>query len=228
MAKKKVPSSRRANLVSRGVLKVRRSDSEVKRNAEIGLFTKPSALENQQSGIGVHMVFEFNGKKPKIGKNVFIAPTATVVGDVEIGDGASIWYGTVVRGDSNYLKIGKNTNIQDNSTIHTDRSGPTIIGENVAVGHNVVIHGCTIEDHCLIGIGALVLNQALVKKGSVVAAGSLVKPGQTIGPHHMVMGNPATFRKDVTDTELIDRPVTSYLQLAKEHMTVREMKGFSP
>jgi len=142
------------------------------------------------------MVFEFNGKKPRIGKDVFIAPTATVVGDVEIGDGASIWYGTVVRGDSNYLKIGKNTNIQDNSTIHTDRSGPTIIGENVAVGHNVVIHGCTIEDHCLIGIGALVLNQALVKKGSVVAAGSLVKPGQTIGPHHMVMGNPATFRKE--------------------------------
>lgn len=173
------------------------------------------------------MVFEFNGKKPRIGKNVFIAPTATVVGDVEIGDGASIWYGTVVRGDSNYLKIGKNTNIQDNSTIHTDRSSPTIIGENVAVGHNVVIHGCTIEDHCLIGIGALVLNQALVKKGSVVAAGSLVKPGQTIGPHHMVMGNPATFRKEVTDTELIDRPVTSYLQLAKEHMTVREMKGFA-
>ena len=173
------------------------------------------------------MIFEFDGKRPKIGKNVFIAPTATVVGDVEIGDGSSIWYGTVVRGDSNYVTIGKNTNIQDNSTIHTNRSVPTIIGDDVAVGHNVVIHGCTIEDHCLIGIGSLVLDFAIVKTGSVVAAGSLVKPGQIVGPNHMVMGNPAVLRKEVTDTELIDRPVASYLQLAKEHMTLREVKGLS-
>ncbi len=165
------------------------------------------------------MILSFNGKVPKIGNNVFIAPTATIVGDVEIGDGTSIWYGTVVRGDSSFIRIGKNTNIQDNSTIHTDTAGPTIIGDDVTVGHNAVIHGCTVEDRCLIGIGAIVLGKAIVKTGTIVAAGSLVRRGQQLGPGQLVAGNPAALKRNLSDAdnEMLDGPVRRYLRYAKEH-----------
>ena len=174
---------------------------------------------------GVDMILEYNGKKPKIGKGVFIAPTAIVVGDVEIGEGASIWYGTVIRADSSYIRIGKNTNIQDNCTVHTDSSGPVIIGDNVTAGHNVVIHGCTVESRCLIGIGAVVLSRAHIKNGSVVAAGALVRNEQVVGPHHLVVGNPAVYKKTLPspDVEIIDRPVRNYLRLAREHREARQV-----
>lgn len=180
-----------------------------------------SLLELEQwilSG-GVQMIVSFNGKTPKIGKDVFIAPTATIIGDVEIEDGANIWYGTVVRGDSSYIRIGKNTNIQDNSTVHTDKGGPTIIGKDVTVGHNAVIHGCTVEDRCLIGIGAIVLGKARVKAGTIVAAGSLVRRGQELGPGQLVAGNPAAFKRNLSDAdnEMIEAPVRRYLRYAKEH-----------
>jgi carbonic anhydrase/acetyltransferase-like protein (isoleucine patch superfamily) len=150
---------------------------------------------------------------------VFIAPTAVIIGDVDIADGVNIWYGTVIRGDSSYIRIGKNTNIQDNSTVHTDRHGPTIIGSDVTVGHNVVIHGCTVEDRCLIGIGAIVLGQARIKAGTIVAAGSLVRRGQELGPGQLVAGNPAVFKRNLThaDNEMLDGPIGRYLQYAKEH-----------
>ena len=169
------------------------------------------------------MILSYNGKTPKIGKNVFIAPTATVVGDVEIKDGANIWYGTVVRGDASYIKIGKNTNIQDNATVHTDTGGPTIIGDNVTVGHNAVIHGCTVEDKSLIGIGAIVLGKALVKTGTVVAAGSLVKRGQIVGPNQLVAGSPAVVKRDLleADKDILDLPVKRYLLLARGHDAIR-------
>ena len=165
------------------------------------------------------MILSFDGITPKIGKNVFIAPTATIVGDVEIGDGASIWYGTVVRGDSSYIRIGKNTNIQDNCTVHPDTGGPTFIGDDVTVGHNAVIHGCTVENRCLIGIGAIVLGKARVKEGSIVAAGSLIKRGQEIGPGQLVVGSPAVFKRDLSDSdsELLDGPVRRYLRFARAH-----------
>ena len=132
------------------------------------------------------MILKYNGFEPKIGKNVFIAPTATIIGNVEIADGASIWYGTVVRGDTSYIKVGRNSNIQDNCTVHTEADAPVIIGEHVTVGHNAVIHGCTIEDRVLIGIGAIILNGATIQTGSIVAAGSLIKQGQIVGTHLLV------------------------------------------
>ena len=92
------------------------------------------------------MIIEFKGKRPQIGKDVFIAPNAVVIGDVVIGDSSSIWFNTVVRGDSDAIRIGRNTNIQDNCTIHIDEGKPTIIGDNVTVDHNAVVHGCTIEE----------------------------------------------------------------------------------
>ena len=165
------------------------------------------------------MILQYNGLKPKIGKNVFIAPTATIIGNVEIADGASIWYGTVVRGDTSYIRVGRNSNIQDNCTVHTEANSPVIIGEHVTIGHNAVIHGCTIADRVLIGIGAIILNGAAIHTGSIVAAGSLVKQGQQVDPHCLVAGSPAAMKKKLTprDAELISRPIPSYRKLADEH-----------
>ena len=165
------------------------------------------------------MILKYNGFEPKIGKNVFIAPTATIIGNVEIADGASIWYGTVVRGDTSYIKVGRNSNIQDNCTVHTEADAPVIIGEHVTVGHNAVIHGCTIEDRVLIGIGAIILNGATIQTGSIVAAGSLIKQGQIVGTHLLVAGSPAAVKKKLTprDADLISKPIPNYRKLADEH-----------
>lgn len=172
------------------------------------------------------MILKYKDKKPKIEQNVFIAPTAAVIGDVQIDEGANIWYGTVVRGDTSYIKVGKRSNIQDNCTVHTDGDNPVIIGSHVTVGHNAVIHGCTIEDRSLIGIGAVVLSGAVVKTGSIVAAGAVVKEGQVVGPHDLVTGTPASFKKKLSadDTETFDRPVNNYLQLAREHHAAAKEK----
>ena len=104
---------------------------------------------------------------PTIGLNIFIATTATVIGDVEIKDNASIWYGTVLRGDRAPIVIGANTNVQDNCTVHTDADSSAVIGENVTIGHNAVVHGCVREERCLIGISAVVLSGAVIKEGSI-------------------------------------------------------------
>jgi len=170
------------------------------------------------------MILEYKGRKPTIGKNVFIAPTAMVIGDVEIQDNASIWYGTVLRGDLAPITVGKSTNIQDNCTIHTDDDKPAVIGDNVTVGHNAVVHGCIIEDNCLIGINAVVLSDAWIKTGSVVAAGSVVKHGQVVGPYHLVAGIPAELKKELPETTVKKRKETAehYIELAKEHMAIKK------
>jgi carbonic anhydrase/acetyltransferase-like protein (isoleucine patch superfamily) len=147
------------------------------------------------------MIVAFDGKTPKIGQNVFIAPTAVIIGDVEIGDGASIWYGAVLRGDVGPIKVGADTSIQDNSTVHSDYGVSTTIGAEVTIAHNVVVHGCTIEDNCLIGNGALVLNAAVVRRGSMVGAGSVVREGQEVGPGQLVAGVPARLKRSLTEKE---------------------------
>lgn len=168
------------------------------------------------------MIFKYRGHKPIIGKNVFIAPTATVIGDVEIKDNASIWYGTVVRGDMAPIIIGESTNIQDNCTIHTDFDKPAVIGKYVTVGHNAVVHGCLIEDSCLIGINSVVLSSACVKTGSVLAAGSVVKEGQAVGPFHLVAGIPAEIKKELSEDSVEKRKKTAlhYIELALEHQEI--------
>ncbi|MBW2575357.1 MAG: gamma carbonic anhydrase family protein [Deltaproteobacteria bacterium] len=170
------------------------------------------------------MILEYKGHRPKIGKNVFIAPTATIIGNVEIKDGASIWYGTVLRGDMAPITVGKSTNIQDNCTIHTDFDKPTIIGDYVTVGHNAVVHGCIIENYCLIGINAVVLSNAFIKTGSVVAAGSVVKHGQVVGPYHLVAGTPASIKKELSESEMEKRKNTAehYIELAVEHRAIKK------
>lgn len=142
------------------------------------------------------MIIPYNGKHPVIGKNVYIAPTAVVIGDVVIEEGASIWFGAVVRGDTDRITIGARTNIQDQCVLHLDPGCPLTIGADVTVGHNAVVHGCTLEDKVLIGIGAVVLNKAVVRTGAVVAAGALVQEGQQIDACHLAAGVPAKIKKD--------------------------------
>lgn len=165
------------------------------------------------------MKYILDRKKPVIGQNVFIAPTASIIGDVTIKDNASIWYGVVLRGDMEPITIGVNTNIQDNCTLHTDYGSPLVIGDNVSVGHNAVVHGCVVEDDCLIAINAVVLNGAHIRQGSVVAAGSVVKEGQTVGPNQLVAGAPAVVKKTLTAEQVkaFGQPVRNYLDLAGRH-----------
>ena len=166
------------------------------------------------------MIIEYNKIVPSIGDNVFIAPTAVIIGDVTIDDGASIWFNAVLRGDMAPIRIGANTNIQDNCTIHTDFGKPAIIADHVTVGHNAVVHGCTIDTGSLVGIGAIVLNGAHVMAQTVVAAGAVVREGARFGPRQLVAGAPATVKKDLADLPLdrFERSVEQYLILAGSYL----------
>jgi carbonic anhydrase/acetyltransferase-like protein (isoleucine patch superfamily) len=145
----------------------------------------------------------FKGISPRIDPTAFVAEGAVVIGDVEIGPGASIWYGCVVRGDVNFVRIGARTNIQDGTVIHVSRvDHPTIIADEVTVGHGAMIHGCTIEAGSLIGIGSIVLDGAVIGRESLIAAGSLVTPGTVIPPRSMVMGSPAKIKRTLDDEEV--------------------------
>jgi len=171
------------------------------------------------------MIFEIEGKRPKIGNHVFIAPTAVILGNVEIQDGASIWYGAVLRGDMEAIIVGRNTNIQDNCSVHTDYGKPAVLGDRVTVGHNAVIHGCTIEDESLIGIGAVVLTGAVVRTQTVVAAGSLVRENQTVGPGQLVAGAPAAVKRILSPEELhlLNKPVENYLHLSRINARIKRI-----
>ncbi len=166
------------------------------------------------------MIKSFRGINPRIGKNVFIAPNAVIIGDVVIEDHASIWYGTVVRGDRSRIRIGAYSNIQDNSTVHTVAEHPVTVGAHVTVGHNAVIHGCRIEEACLVGIGAVILNGASIGRGSIVAAHSLVKEGQAVEAHRMVAGVPAQVKRELAPgwVDRIKATAGSYADLASEHI----------
>jgi len=143
-------------------------------------------------------VIPFNDKHPTIGKNVFIAPDAWVIGDVEIGDNVSIFFGSVLRGDILPIKVGSGTNIQEHSMLHTSHGlSPCLVGTEVTVGHRVILHGCTVEDEALIGMGATVLDGAKIGKQGVVAAQSLVPMNMQTPEHTLVAGVPAQVKKEV-------------------------------
>ena len=148
------------------------------------------------------MIRPYKGHWPRLGEGVYIDPSAQVIGDVALGDHASVWPCATVRGDVHSIRIGAYSNIQDNSVIHVmEPDFPTNIGEHVTVGHSVNLHGCTIGDYCLIGIGAIILNGATVGTESVVAAGTLVPEGMVIPPGVMVMGSPAKVRRTLREDE---------------------------
>ena len=131
----------------------------------------------------------------KIGKNVYIAATAVILGEVEISDGVSIFDSAVIRGDMNYVRIGENSNIQDNATIHTDAGNPTVMGKNVSVGHNAIVHGATVDDDIIIGMGAILLNGAHIRSGCVVAAGAVVRENFETQENSLLAGVPAELKR---------------------------------
>jgi len=149
------------------------------------------------------IVRAYEGKQPRLGARVFIADTAAVIGDVDLGDDCSIWYSAVVRGDVNSIRIGPRTNIQDNCTLHvTVRTHPVSIAEEVTIGHGVVAHGCTIERRALIGMGSRVLDGAVVGELALVGAGALVPEGMRVPPRTLVVGVPARVKRPLTDDEI--------------------------
>ena len=151
------------------------------------------------------MIHKYKGVTPQLDASVFLAPTACVIGDVQIGEKSSLWFNVVVRGDVNFIRIGNRTNIQDGSVVHVTRdTHPTVIGDDVSVGHSVTLHGCTVHDKCLIGIGAIVLDGAVIGASSLVAAGSVVAPGTQIPPQSLVMGSPGRVKRVLTEDECLD------------------------
>ncbi len=158
------------------------------------------------------LILPFKGITPKVAEDVFIAETAVVIGDVEIGAGSSVWYGCVLRGDVNRIRVGRNTNLQDGTIVHCNdpREGdyreigggePTHIGDNVVVGHMALLHACTLEDGAFIGMRAVVLDRAVVESGAMVAAGAVVTPGKTVKSGQLWAGIPARYARDLREDE---------------------------
>jgi gamma-carbonic anhydrase len=143
----------------------------------------------------------YQGTRPTMGARVYVDVSAQVIGAVTLGDDASVWMNTVVRGDVNRIVVGARSNVQDNCVLHVTASDPTILAEDVTVGHCVALHGCSIERLCLVGIGAIVLNGAVIGEESIVAAGALVPEGMQVPPRSLVLGVPARVKRPVTDEE---------------------------
>ena len=156
------------------------------------------------------MIYNYKELKPKIGKNVFVADSADIIGDVEIGEDCSIWFGTVIRGDVHYIKIGKRVSVQDLSMVHVthfkgdDKStgNPTIIEDDVTIGHRVMLHGCTIKKASLIGMSATILDGAVIGEESIVGAGSLVTKNKKFPPRSLIMGSPAKVIRELSKDEI--------------------------
>lgn len=168
------------------------------------------------------IVQPFAGIAPRIGRDVYLAESATVIGDATLGDEASIWFNSIVRADVGWIRIGKRTNVQDLTMIHvTGGVANTEIGDDVTIGHRVVVHGCRIEDGCL--IGAVVLDGAVIGEGSVVGAGAVVTPGTKIAPRSLALGCPARVVRPASDEEArmgIEGAVR-YVELARAYMEQR-------
>jgi carbonic anhydrase/acetyltransferase-like protein (isoleucine patch superfamily) len=158
---------------------------------------------------------------PDVHPTAYIDDSAQVIGDVEIGEESSVWMAVVIRGDVHRIRIGRRTNIQDGTIVHVMKdTHPTIIGDAVTVGHAAVVHGCTVEDECLIGMGAILLNGVHIGSGSIVAAGTLIVEGTQVPPRSLVMGNPGTVRRTVTDAEVaeIQTYAERYVQYRLDYM----------
>lgn len=169
------------------------------------------------------LLLPFDGHMPVVAETAFVAPNATVIGDVTIGDRASVFYGAVLRGDRAAIVLGAGSNLQDNVTVHCDPGTPTTLGSGVSVGHGAVLHGCTIDDGCLIGMNSTVLNRAVIGRESLVAAGAVVLEDTLVPPRSLVAGVPAKVRRTLTDDEVagLRRNAETYLMLAEEHRGIR-------
>ena len=177
------------------------------------------------------VILPFNGIMPTIAEDAFIAETAVIIGDVEIGAGSSIWYGCVLRGDINRIRVGRGTNLQDGTIVHVnhDPAGdyrqtgggmPTLIGDNITIGHMALIHACTLEGECFVGMRAVVMDQAVVESRAMVAAGALVTPGKRVASGELWAGSPARVLRALTDEQRTDltRIAEHYGKLAAAYL----------
>jgi carbonic anhydrase/acetyltransferase-like protein (isoleucine patch superfamily) len=175
-------------------------------------------------------IFSYRNFSPKIDKSVFVAPNAIISGNVEISQDSSIWYGCVLRGDVAKIKIGKNSNIQDNSVLHGTRANhlqnktgdsgaEVIIGDNVTIGHKAIIHACSIQDNAFIGMGAIIMDLAIVEKFAMLAAGAVLTPKKVVKSNQIWAGNPARYFRDLTQAEIdyIKISADNYAELAREY-----------
>ena len=167
-------------------------------------------------------LFVLEGVAPRIAPSAFIAPTAAIIGDVEIGPESGVWFHCVLRGDTNFIRIGSRTNIQDGTIIHVNSvSFPTIIGDDVTVGHAAIVHACTLKNRAFVGMGATVLDGAVIEEGGMLAAGALLTPNKVIGPNEMWQGSPARFVRVMPPEERakFDLIAPHYVELAARYRT---------
>jgi carbonic anhydrase/acetyltransferase-like protein (isoleucine patch superfamily) len=163
------------------------------------------------------MIYSLDGKSIKTNGDYYVAPTATVIGDVTLMKNATIWFGTTLRGDSDQIVIGEGTNVQDGSMIHVDPGFGAILGNNVSIGHMVMLHGCTIGDGTLVGIGSIILNGAVIGKNCLIGANSMITEGKKIPDNSVVMGSPGKIIRQTTEADLtlISRPAPHYIARGK-------------
>ena len=175
-------------------------------------------------------LLSFGGKSPRIHTTAFVAPGAQLIGDIEIGPEASIWYNCVLRGDVNRIRIGARTNIQDGSVLHVDspKAGDaeghaTIIGEEVLIGHLAMVHGCVLEDRAFVGLGSIVMDGCRIESDAMLAAGAMLTPGKTIPARQLWAGRPAKYVRDLKDADLegMRAGVAHYVELAKRHAAIK-------
>ena len=161
----------------------------------------------------------YGDTSPQVAESAWVAPGAYVIGDVDLGEESSVWYGAVLRGDTEPIRIGARTNVQDGCVLHVDPGFPAVVGEGCVVGHNAVVHGCEIGDDCLVGMGATILNGAKIGEGSIVAAGAVVPEGREFPPGSLIVGIPAKRVADVNEEQAadIERGARTYVERAASH-----------
>ncbi|KXS44792.1 MAG: hypothetical protein AWU59_337 [Methanolobus sp. T82-4] len=169
------------------------------------------------------MIMDFKNKRPSISEQAYIAGSADIIGDVEIGDFSSIWFNAVLRGDTGSIRIGSRTSIQDNVVIHADSPMNVHIGNDVTVGHGAVVHGCTIGDNVIIGMNSTILKGAQIGKNSIVGANALVPEGKRFPDNSIILGVPAKVKREATDQDMqkISENAAEYVSLAKEYKSTK-------
>jgi carbonic anhydrase/acetyltransferase-like protein (isoleucine patch superfamily) len=172
-------------------------------------------------------IYDLDNLSPRVAESAWVADSAQVMGNVHIGNDSSVWFGVVIRGDTDCITVGHNTNIQDASVLHADVGKPLTIGDNVTVGHKVMLHGCTVGDGSLIGIGAVVLNGAKIGKGCLVGAGSLVTEGKEFPDGSMIMGSPAKVVRELTPEQQMGLKMSAlhYVENARRFKTGLKKTG---
>jgi carbonic anhydrase/acetyltransferase-like protein (isoleucine patch superfamily) len=172
-------------------------------------------------------IYRIGDDTPRVASSAWVADNATVIGRVDMAEGASVWYGAVLRGDNDWLRIGRNSNVQDGSVLHTDQGIELVLGENVTVGHQCMLHGCTVGDGTLIGIQSVILNRARIGRFCIVGAGSLVTEGKEFPDGSMIMGSPAQVVRQLTPEQIarVASSAAHYVLQAQRHRTQMERVG---